>query len=367
MKIKVNLSRLWANANIMGAEPVHFDLNAVWNDSDIQFDNELSSTGVEVKLEDLESDAGLLSVRGRQVILFIPDHAFRIEKVMLEPSQGNKFHIADCKTLDIMRERKRFERYKVTNNLSGVFDIFGIDQLRKLLEASVELNVCKNCLNMLNYKNATTGTVQKRNTIVNDFSVKEFFSTYSSIFKFLPKQHINFSEKGYSDDWKNLSVEIRKKANYLCGSCGVDLSSKKNLLHVHHINGVKSDNSLSNLIVLCADCHKKEPYHGHLFIKRDDIRLINSLRKEQEVIADTSWDSVYKYADTALHGILNLCQKKNHPPPVVGYDLTDKDGQIIAEIELGWPEINLGIYLGAKVEVDGWRLINHKESLDYFK
>ena len=367
MKIEVNLGRLWANVTNMGAEPVDFDLVAVWDDSDIEFDNELSNSGIEVNLEDLESEEGLLSVRGRQVILFIPDHAFRIEKVLMDPSQGNKFHIADCKTLDTMRERKRFERYKVTNNLSGVFDIFGIDQLRKPVEAAVELNVCKNCLNMLNYKSATTSNVTQRNAIVSDFSVEEFFSTYSSIFKFLPKQHIDYAEKGYSDDWKDVSSRVRKQANYICSSCGVDLTNKKNLLHVHHVNGVKSDNSSSNLIVLCADCHKKEPYHGHLFIKRDDIRLINRLRKEQKVIGDASWDLIYKYADTAVHGILNLCQKKNYPPPVVGCDLTDNDGRIVAEIELGWPETNFGIYLGEKVEVDGWYLINHKESLDHFK
>lgn len=352
----------------MGGEAIDFDLTEVWNDTDIEFDNELSGSGIEVKLEDLESEQGLLSVRGRQVVLFIPDHAYRVEKVLFDASQGNKFHIADCKTLDTMRLRKRFERYKVTNNLNGVFEIYGVDQFKKNVEGVAELNVCKNCLNMLNYKNAATGTVSARNEIVRDFNVEEFFSTYSSIFRFLPKQHTHNVEKGYSSDWKEVSAAIRKRANYICSSCEVDLSSKKNLLHVHHVNGIKSDNTESNLVVLCADCHKKEPYHNHLFIKRDDIRLINKLRKEQDVLDKSSWNTVYKYADTAVHGILDLCQKKgNISPPVVGCEIDDKDQRIIAEIELGWPKTKFGIYLGERVEVEGWRLINHQEALEYFK
>jgi len=367
MKIEVNLSKLWENAKKMGGESVEFDLTEVWSDSDIEFDNELSGSGVDVKLEDLESEQGLLSVRGRQVVLFIPDHAFRIDKVLIDPSQGNKFHISDCKTLETMREKKRFERYKVTNNLTGVFDIYGTDQNKRSVEGEAELNVCKNCLNMLNYKNATTSTVPVRNKIVNEFDVEEFFSTYSSMFRFLPKRNSKNIEKGYTDDWKEVSASIRKKSNYVCSSCDVDLKNKKSLLHVHHVNGVKSDNSESNLVVLCADCHKKEPYHNHLFIKRDDVRFINKLRKEQDVLDKVTWKNVYKYADTAVHGILDLCQKKGFEAPVVGCEIDDENQRIIAEIELGWPGTKFGVYLGDKPNVDGWYLINHQESLEYFK
>ena len=69
--------------------------------------------------------------------------------------------------------------------------------------------------------------------------------------------------------------ELEKKWNR-CKSCRVDLSEQKRLLHVHHLNGEKSDNSAGNLIVLCADCHRKEPHHGHVHVKLADVKAIGA-------------------------------------------------------------------------------------------
>jgi hypothetical protein len=33
---------------------------------------------------------------------------------------------------------------------------------------------------------------------------------------------------------------------------------------VHHINGLKSDDSPENLRVLCIGCHAEQPSHGHM-------------------------------------------------------------------------------------------------------
>ena len=95
MKLNVDLSPLWTKVNEMGAEITDFDIGVVWKDSDIEFDDELES-GVDIDILDLSSEAGILSVKGRQVILFIPDHTFRVEKALINGGDGNKFHIADC-------------------------------------------------------------------------------------------------------------------------------------------------------------------------------------------------------------------------------------------------------------------------------
>ncbi|MEH6585211.1 MAG: HNH endonuclease signature motif containing protein [Halioglobus sp.] len=368
MKLEENMGQLWARVEEMGADRVEINLGEVWDDSEIEFDRELSTGGVEVSLEDLESEQGLLSVRGRQVILFIPDHAFRVEQVFDVPSQGNKFHIADCKTLETMRERKRFERYKVTNNLSGEFPIFGTgESSNRQIEGTAELNVCKNCLNMLNYEGAKNTSVAGRNSIVDVFSIADFFVTYSSVFKNLPRQLIDQAKKGYSPDWDEVSARVRSGAGDTCQCCEVDLTSKKSLLHAHHISGDKRDNAPRNLVALCADCHRKEPYHGHMFVKREHTELINRLRGEQGLLstADT-WQLVKRHVDAALLGVVDHCEKKRMPIAKVGYAVRDEKRAVVTELAMAWPTRKEGIYIGPKPDLPGWSLFNLQQALIRF-
>jgi hypothetical protein len=368
MKLDDPFGELWARVDQMGAKRTQIELGVVWDESEIEFDRELSTGGIDVSLEDLESEEGLLSVRGRQVILFIPDHSFKIESAMDDPGRGNKFHIADCKTLETMRERKRFERYKVTNNLSGKFPIYGkADGSGADMSADVELNVCKNCLNMLNYHGAKNGTVADRNEVVEGFKIEEFFSTYSSVFKILPRELIEQAKKGYSRDWKEISLRRRSEAGYICQGCNVNLESKKSLLHVHHINGEKSDNSSVNLVVLCADCHRKEPYHGHMCVSLKHVQSINHLRREQGIVdAEDTWAQVFRYADPALRGVMDHCQRRRMPVPKIAYPVHDQSQKIVAELNLAWPGRKEAIYLGEKPKIDGWSLFSLKEAMDQY-
>lgn len=49
-----------------------------------------------------------------------------------------------------------------------------------------------------------------------------------------------------------------------CAACGlVDWQDKPLSMHLHHINGVKNDNFLGNLQLLCPNCHSQtENYSG---------------------------------------------------------------------------------------------------------
>lgn len=365
MRIDINLDALWSSVRQMGAESASVDLNVDWG-PEIEFDKELSSTGVEISLKDLVSEQGLLSVKGRQVLLFIPDHNYRVEDALADGSWGNKFHIAHCSKLDEMKRRSRFERYHVTNNLSGEFEIFGYDRARQPIKGVTRLNVCKLCLNHLNYKKAANGTAANRDSIVRSFDIGEFFATYSSLFKYLPKSKREQTQ-GYTSDWKEVSAQVRQAANYTCRKCQVNLSSEKQLLHVHHKNGVKSDNSGSNLEPLCADCHRKEDFHDHMFIPHSDTQLINRLRREQGLMINDnhSWDAVFKYADPAIHGLLDHARNKNYMPPEIGYDIIDENGQSLATLEMAWPGTRYGICIDKPPTALGWVLHNIEEAMDY--
>jgi hypothetical protein len=140
---------------------------------------------------------------------------------------------------------------------------------------------------------------------------------------------------------------------------------------VHHKNGEKSDNSRDNLVVLCSDCHRKEPYHGHLYLKHADVQLINRLRKEQSVCGDDGdaweWRDVDKYADPAVGGVISYARTKGFEPPIVGFEIVDGSGRVIAELELGWPARRLGVYLGDKPVGGDWRLLSLLEAIHELK
>ena len=53
-------------------------------------------------------------------------------------------------------------------------------------------------------------------------------------------------------------------------------------------------------------------------------------------------------------------------PPVVGYEVTDATGTIIAELELGWPGKKEGVYIGEKPDIVGWKLFSIQQAIDYY-
>ncbi|MBE8717207.1 HNH endonuclease [Cellvibrio polysaccharolyticus] len=366
MKLTVDLTQLWTNVERMGARKREVDLDSIWQDTDIDFDTQLSSSSIEITLDQISSTQGLLSVKGRQVILFISDHGFKIDDALKNSALGNKFHVFDCRTLKDMRARNRFERYHVTNNTSGEFDIFGTSKSGSPIKDKAKLNVCKNCISQLNYQNASKLTAPQRNVIVEKFNPLEFFSTYSSLFSFLPKAKPENAIYGYTEDWEKVSLHFRESADFTCQECKVCLVTARKLLHTHHVNGVKNDNSAKNLMVLCLDCHRKEPFHGHMTIKHKDMSTINMLRKEQGLLLERSWASASKYADPALQGILNLAKNRISVAPLVAHTLQSSgSGQDIL-FDAAWPEYGIGVHLGKKPESQNWQVFDHNEALLHF-
>lgn len=355
MRLSVNFDALDRVASKFQSDR-KFDLQSAaampWQHIDVALES-----GIEISPEELEIIDGLLAYKGRHVILYIRDHGRRISEALQDPASGRKFHLAECITLEQMRADGRFARYVVTRGLSGDFEISGVDPLtRSEVTGSARLQVCINCLKHLNYKSSLVGSQGQRREARNNFELVEFFEIYSTRFKYLPSGLAG--EKGasvYSNDWPELSQRLRAEAAYTCEQCAVCLDEHKALLHVHHINGVKSDNGRANLQVLCKDCHRKQPQHQHIFMKTAEMSLILRLRRSQRLIR-RSWDSAYMHSDLAMKPLLEVAERRGWEAPEIGLGFS-AGGRIEAHFDAAWPDRHLGVSSTLEdSDVQGWKV-----------
>ena len=282
MRLKLDFSSLEKAARRIGASaPVDLVVDVRRGVDPVDpIDIELN-IGIELDLSEITSDpTGLLTYRGRQVVLYIQDHGWNIHEALIDGSTGKKVHVADCDTLQYMRRENRYERYVATNNVSGDFHVTGHDGYRDLVEGKAKLRVCKNCLRMLNYKDYTSN----RNQVFQAFEWNEFFDAYRSHFAKMPSRLAGDSDGTYTMDWDRVSGQYKEAQAFTCESCGLGLREHPRLLHVHHKDGVKTNNAWLNLKALCIDCHSKQPAHSHMHMTNAQASLINRLRQQQNLL-----------------------------------------------------------------------------------
>ncbi len=376
MQLNVSFEALHTAVRRMGA-PLIDDFTAVVRPDLVDpIDRDLER-GIEAKLSEVGRENGLLSHKKRQVLLYIQDQGGKIGEVLEDGSIGRKYHVADCVTLEEMRRKNRFERYVITSNLSPDFFISGMDwESGQEMEGHSQLKVCKNCLKKLNYRGYDAGGLKKE--IFSMFNLEEFFSTYSSFFPHLPARFAGPSAQDkYTDDWKRIAREYKKSRNFICEGelkntkCRLDLSEHKRLLHVHHVDGVKKNNHLSNLKALCVECHSKQPCHEHMFVSHRDRQTITRLRRKQGRLEANGWGGVIEVADPGIEGLAIMCRQMNLPVPEVGYEIPNSNNNLIVELELAWPGPQIGVAINIAIagvaKAKGWEIWKMVDALDKFE
>ena len=279
MYLNVDFERLYAAVRRMGADSVDPDLVVRRGVTKIDPIDIQLEEGIEVDLSEVGvTDNGLFIYKGRQVLLYIQDHGRRVQDALDDGDSGRRFHVAYCRTLEDMRSKGRYERYVATNDLSGEFYIAGYDyDSREPINGKTRLKVCKNCLSKLEYWRAG----RTRDQIVAEFDLEAFFDTYQSFFPHMPRRRAGAFDGQYTADWGEVSRRYKETKNFTCESCYLDLRAASHLLHVHHINGVKTNNSPANLKALCIECHSQQPDHKHITISDENAQRIAELRWEQ--------------------------------------------------------------------------------------
>ena len=336
-------------------------------------------------LSQVKKGPGPLSTKnGTPFVLYIKDHGRRVAEVLAGDIQNSRrVHLTYCNVLERMEREGRFSRYHLKNNPDGNFVISGTNEYgTKEIEGEIKLWVCQQCLKELNYDNFTSLTrkPERDKYVQSPFDYDRFFSIYSSMFPRLKNSPRSATASaGYSSDWKEVSRKVRESVKYVCQECKVDLNKPQHqrLLHVHHVNGVKSDNSLSNLRPLCVTCHKKQPSHGQMYASKEDENLLTKLRQQQGLMPD---ESVPRYAriqemvkmiDPALEQpFLKLVHRFSYHDVIVPIEIYDGD-EFVFEATFGFEKPRLAVASRVSdseksaAESMGWTLLSYEDAMNY--
>ncbi|CAL2105663.1 5-methylcytosine-specific restriction enzyme A [Tenacibaculum sp. 190524A02b] len=256
----------------MGAKLQPMNLGVEWQSIDDEKLKELLETGeVEVDISELEFNNGVLEYKGRKVLVYIRDQYKKYY------DKGYKYHLSNCSTITKNIKSNRKSRYVISQRTDGVFKINLLeDNIVVKKDLYEPLTVCKNCLTKLNYKGYAELSYSKKMNVFNTFSLDEYFDksneTILSTLGF--REEINTPVNVYSDNFAELSLAYRENKRFVCEECSINLSDNKKYLHVHHIDGDKSNNKESNLKALCIECHAKQPNHEWLKFNPDYIKFL---------------------------------------------------------------------------------------------
>ena len=218
----------------------------------------LNTTGeVEIPLSDIPTAADdTFELFGKKVLIYIRDQFVGREY---------KFHISNCRTLREAQGTYRYERYVASIKTNGRFKVVELHGSWREERDNVILQVCKNCLHQIDYKGWRRAGWHLRNNIHENFLVSEFFDSYKQNVIEPKFTDITAPINDYTQDWKEISESARRLRGFICEDCKRNYSSAKKFLHVHHRNGIKSNNHIDNLAVLCIGCHANQ--HGHSMMK----------------------------------------------------------------------------------------------------
>lgn len=247
--------------------PVDFSLDRKLKE--IDWDDVLLQ-GLEITTDDKDFeilDDGF-SYRGKRVIVYIRDQLIQYRGM----GNGYKYHLTWCRTLEDMKERGRFNKYVVSTNSDGNFAIRYVDDDHVVEETIEPLHVCKNCLKALNWKGYAEVSRREQKEIYESFDLEEFFRAFNddneTQFHIMPNEtDMSAPTNVYPEEWSIISKRYKHLKNMTCEMCGRHFDATREL-HVHHKDGVKSNVTPSNLMVLCPECHQKM-HPDHKIMKFD--------------------------------------------------------------------------------------------------
>lgn len=246
----------------------------VQNSEQLHFFKRLKDECIRVSYDDLSfASDGTIEIKGSKCCAYIMDQCTGMYDLKSKIS-GYKYHLCNCKTLQEMVRGGREKRYVVTSRADGRFPANpqGVKIKQPVL---MSLTLCEHCIKILRAKGM----------YFEPFTLSRFYRRYQQDipYNFQREEQVLITEK-YAPDHAEVAKKYKEAIGYKCQLCQVDCSSCRHVLHLHHKNGVGTDNKRENLEVLCVMCHAEQYKHGNMNSNpkyKDDILTVRRLRMEQ--------------------------------------------------------------------------------------
>ena len=193
--------------------------------------------------------------------------------------------------------------------------------------------------------------VKERMEKLNLFFTKRNPMYYSQDNTALPLEKILIKDSEYNRTKLKARLVKEGLKEYKCECCGISEWNGKTLtLQLHHINGIHNDNRLSNLQLLCPNCHSQTENFGTRGRGTSIIRKAENLSKEDiDLIMNTVREIGIVEARKQLSFRNSLINSvvKNHKDTIVMEDLKGKTKDRSTKVEAAnymFKELHHGTY-----------------------
>lgn len=169
------------------------------------------------------------------------------------------------------------------------------------------------------------------------FFTKKNKNSYKEYNLSIPLEQILIKDSEYNRT--KLKERLVKEGikEYKCECCGITEWNRKPIsLQLHHINGIHNDNRLSNLQLLCPNCHSQTNNFGTKGKGMVIIKKVNNLSKEDiELIMNTVREVgiVEARKRLAFRNSLINSVVKNHRDTIIMIDLNGEEKEFTTTME----------------------------------
>lgn len=244
----------------------------------LSFSDKLKSTSIRLSDEKITiASDETIEINGLKACAYIKEQRGKSVDHKRKTS-SYRYHLCNCHTIQTMIADGKKNRYVSTTRSDGLFPVINQSSY-SATTAIVKLELCQNCKKIL----LTNGMLPR------PYSLKAFFTKYQpEIPKHIRKTEQVVAQEQYAPNQSEVATAYKKNENYVCQLCNVDCSAEKHCLHLHHKDGDGRNNAPYNLMVLCADCHSRQPRHSQMLSNprhNAQFRIINQLRKAQGIVS----------------------------------------------------------------------------------